>query len=165
MTDDELLTPTPGPVPDVDAIVRRTGPVLRRRLWLRRGRTAAGVAAVFAGGVGTGWLTMPDPVTELQYVRVPVPVPVPESGVLAKQPADAGRSPAELELAAEATDDRTESARLFREAGDKFLTDANDIASATRCYVNHLSEAGDAKVSAADSWLLMRLKLSRTQED
>jgi hypothetical protein len=56
------------------------------------------------------------------------------------------------------------SARLFRQAGDKYLAQGTDIASATRCYANHLAEAGPEAlaVTTDDSWLLMRLKASRT---
>jgi len=74
---------------------------------------------------------------------------------------------ADLELEAEKATDRTASARLYRRAGDKYLAELNDIPSATRCYSLYLAEAGPAgrPVAADDSWLLTRMKTSRTAQE
>jgi hypothetical protein len=76
-------------------------------------------------------------------------------------------SPFELELEAEQTLARTESARRFREAGDLYLRDFADYRSALRCYRNFLDTAGaaDLAVNSEDTWLLTSLKRAREQEN
>jgi hypothetical protein len=54
----------------------------------------------------------------------------------------------------------------YREAGDRYLRDENDLASAVRCYANALDSTSenDLAVRADDSWLLMALKQARRKE-
>ena len=75
-------------------------------------------------------------------------------------------SPGELELEAEKTLVKADSARLFREAGDSYVRDRADYQSALRCYRNFLDEAAPAErtVSPEDTWLLTSLKRAREQE-
>jgi hypothetical protein len=166
MTDDlaDLLGPKPAPTDPAakEALYRRTARVLAWRRTVRRAAVAAAVGLAFAAGVGAGRSAKPSPpAPELIPVPVPlpVPVPVPESSV-----PPAPLAAADLELEAEKATDRAASARLYRRAGDQYLTERTDIASATRCYANHLAEAGPdgLAVSADDSWLLIRMKASRT---
>ena len=76
------------------------------------------------------------------------------------------RSPAELELEAEQIDVKAESARRFREAGDRYLSEFADYRAALRCYRNFLDEAdpADRAVTPKDTWLLTSLKHAREQE-
>ncbi len=74
---------------------------------------------------------------------------------------------AELELDAEKTLAKAESARRFREAGDRYIVDYGDYSAALRCYRNFLDEAdpADLAVSPNDTWLLTSLKRAREQEN
>jgi hypothetical protein len=76
------------------------------------------------------------------------------------------RSPAEMELEAERNSVPAESARRFREAGDRYLLEMADYRSALRCYRNFLDEADEADLAAAasDTWLLASLKNARNKE-
>ena len=152
-----LLTPTPGELPPAarrDELLRASTRALRRGVWVRRTAAAAGVVGVFLSGAAAGWVLKPAP--EPQFVAVPVPPPEPAKD----DPPPRGPSAGELELKAELSDDRVEVARLYREAGDKYLADDKDYAQAARCYRLHLQAADPEvrKVSAADSWLLISMK-------
>jgi hypothetical protein len=130
----------------------------------------AGVALVFAVGGAAGWVLKPTPEREVVTVTVvrPMPVavvlpaPVPEPPA----PTDTPVSPAVLELLAEQANTPAEAAKLYRSAGDRYLTDAGDYEQAVRCYRLYFRHAGDAgaSVSAGDSWLLMSLKSSIRKE-
>lgn len=151
-----LLTPTPGePASAVrrSELLRASTRTLRRGVWVRRSAVAAGVVGVFLSGAAAGWTLKPTP--DPLVVAVPVPPPEPPQDEPPRGP-----SAGDLELKAELSDDRAEVARLYREAGDRYLADEKDYAQAARCYRLHL-QAADAevrKVSAADSWLLISMK-------
>ncbi|HVK15770.1 MAG TPA: hypothetical protein VM533_02415 [Fimbriiglobus sp.] len=142
-----------------EAVLRRTGRVIRRRPWVRRARLLTAAAGLVAAGGVAGWLAkdVPGPVTE--YVVLPVGVALPSSEPA--QPAPAEYVTAEqTELQAEQAADRATAAALYREAGDRYLADRNDSPQAARCYRLFLMRAGpDAlTVTADDSWLLIALK-------
>ena len=161
---DALLSPRPAITPDGvrEALFRRTA---RSLTFAQQVRTAARVAAVFAVGIGVGWVAKPlptVPVPEPQVVVVPVPVPVTDSaGPVAERP----RPPRELELLAEQTDDAAEAAKLYRAAGDALL-EGQDYGNAARCYRLHLARAGDTALLPArgDTWLLTSLKNTAYKE-
>lgn len=138
------------------AVLRQTAGVLRRRVFVRRGLTAVAAVALFAAGGVVGWVAKPTSapvVVNVPPEQAPPPTsPRPETEA---KPLSAEQ----LELRAELTDDPADAARLYREAGDRFLTD-RDYDNAARCYRRHLSaaDADGRKVSADDSWLLMSLK-------
>jgi hypothetical protein len=170
MTDDldALLGRSTGPTDPAarEALFRRTARALARDRFLRRAAAVAAVGLGFAAGVGTAWFgkpTPPAPPPELVSLPVPVPLPVPESP---GEVAPVALAAPQLELEAEQATDSAVSAKLYRQAGDKYLAELTDIASATRCYANHLAGAGPdgLAVSADDSWLLIRMKASRTNE-
>jgi hypothetical protein len=149
-----LLRPTPGPPPSAErraALLAVTTRVVRRRVWFRRVTVAAGVLAVFALGAASGWLLKPTPEREVVLVTAPPvepePIPPPPSA-------------AELELQAELADDRAEVARLYRAAGDAYLTVERDYVEAARCYRLFLSHADDAarRFATSDSWVLKSMK-------
>jgi hypothetical protein len=116
---------------------------------------AAGVLAVFALGFGSAWILKPVPEREVVFV----PKVEPPQDVTPVEPR--GPSAGQLEVKAELSDDRAEVARLYREAGDKYLTDEKDYAQAARCYQLFLQAADEEakKVSVSDSWLLLTLKV------
>lgn len=152
-----LLTPAPcEPASAVrrSELLRASTRTLRRGVWLRRSIAVAGVVGVFLSGAVAGWVLKPTPEREVVFVPVPPPEPPQDD------PPPRGPSAGDLELKAELSDDRAEVARLYKEAGDKYLTDEKDYAQAARCYRLHL-QAADAevrRVSAADSWLLISMK-------
>lgn len=170
--DDLLTPPAPAETPGLRAaILRRTEQRLARVRWVRRGVRVAAVAAVFALGVGVGFLRPPEVrettvvVREVEVVAVPVVVPVP--GASDEQPpaAPVVLTAARLELDAEQAD-APASAKLYRDAGDAYLSAEQDYANAARCYRLYLARAGDPALSpdAADSWLLTSLKNAAFKE-
>ncbi len=174
MTDDldELLAPpAPAETPGLrDAILRRTHRRLSRAKWVRRAVRFAAVAAVFAAGVGVGFLRVPEErervvlVREVEVVAVPVLVPVPVAPAEPPSPAPV-LAAARLELDAEQAD-APDAAKLYRAAGDRYLSAEQDYANAARCYRLFLARAGDTALSpdAGDSWLLTSLKNAAYQE-
>lgn len=111
---------------------------------------------LFVGGGVCGWLVKPTQATVVKSPSSkaepsPVSTPPPESDPLSAE---------KLELRAELADDPAEAARLYRTAGDRFLSD-RDYENAARCYRRHLSvaDAESQKVSASDSWMLTTMKV------
>jgi hypothetical protein len=171
----ELLAPPPADEsPGLrDAVLRHTQKRLALRKWTRRAVQAAGVAAVFALGIGLGmWGTpreretvfVPTPVPQIEVVTVPVVVPVPVLGGSAEPPTPV-RNARALELDAEQADG-AQAAALYRRAGDAYLDAERDYANAARCYRLFLARGGaDALVPARnDSWLLTSLKNAAFKE-
>jgi hypothetical protein len=168
MTDDELLTPKPATGNEqlrAELLSRTT----QRVRFAGRARTAARVGAClacFSAGAATTYLR-PAPEPRTVYVEIPA-APVADAPRSPEAPPAARvLSPAELELEAEKAVVKAESARLFREAGDRYLRDHADYRAALRCYRNFLDEADpDARtISADDTWLLTSLKRARAQEN
>lgn len=134
-----------------------TSRVLHRERQFRRVLVAAGVIAAFGAGGVCGWWAKPSPATVV-VVTPPEPVASPSNS----SPAVAVESltPEQLEVRAELAEDPAEAARLFREAGDRFLTARRDYENAARCYRRHLAVADDdaRKASSSDSWMLHTMK-------
>ena len=178
MTDDldRLLGPPPGGADDrlKVAILRRTTRAVGRRRWVRMAGKLTAAAGLFAAGVGVGWTGKADrvafehqwleesaPPPEVVAVPVFVPVAPPSLPVVENPYLTADRLEQQAELAGPA-----EAARLYRLAGDTYLTAAAEPGQAARCYKLHLRHAGPAAlaVEPADSWLLMSLKSQRKHE-
>jgi hypothetical protein len=160
MTEPDDLTPLlvpPSATPDPirrQARLRKTAGVIRRRRWVRRGVIGVAAVALFAAGGVVGWVAKPTPVVPPLVVP-----PEPETPVAPPPPAEP-QSAEKLELLAELADDPTTAARLYREAGDRFLTD-RDYENAARCYRRHLSvaDADTQRVNSSDSWMLHTMKV------
>jgi hypothetical protein len=157
-----LLGPVPAGVPDParrERAYRTTAGVLRRGRWVRRGWVGVMAAGLFAGGGVVGWVVKPTPTPEVVRVTVPEPPPSEPPPVIVPPVEPTPLTAEQLELRAELADEPAEAARLFREAGDKFLA-ARDFENAARCYRRHLHADPNARTpSTSDSWLLMTLKL------
>lgn len=169
MTDDDLLTPRPPAANDPlkAALLDRT---TRRLRFARRARLAVRVGvcvACFAAGLATALVRpAPEPIVAYVPVREELP-PAPKADPKDESPPPlaVALSPAQLELEAEKTLARAESAKLFREAGDRYLREYADYRAALRCYRNSLDTDPDAlAVSPDDTWLLTSLKRARAQE-
>ncbi len=148
-------TPTADPVRR-EATLRATVRALRRGRWLRRGLVGVCAVTLFVAGGVAGWFSKP---TRSPIVVVS-PEPPTEHPEIAPPATPAEPLTAErLELIAELADDPSEAARLYREAGDRFLTD-RDYENAARCYRRHLItvDADGRKLIASDSWMLQTMK-------
>jgi hypothetical protein len=166
MTDDELLTPRPAAGNDglKAALLSRTAGRVRFDRRMRLVSRIGVCVACFAAGLGVALLRPgPEPVKEYIVVRDEAP-PVAKADPSPAPPRSL--SPAELELQAEKTLVKAESARRFREAGDLYLRDYADYRAALRCYRNFLDEAdpADRRITPDDTWLLTSLKRAREQE-
>jgi hypothetical protein len=146
------------------AILRQTRRRLTRRRWLRRLARVALPAVCFAAGMVVMALRN-SPRAEPHVVTVAVPVERPAAQSVPPAVKKVA-SPEELELEAERSFARAESARRFREAGDRYLRELADYRAALRCYRNYLDEAEDGALAASadDTWLLTSLKDARRKE-
>jgi hypothetical protein len=166
MTDDELLTPrqvTGNDALRAELLARTAGQLHAGRRLRLAGRVAV-CAACFVAGLAVAWFR-PAPEPRTVYVAVHEPAPpavTPDS----QPPTPRTLTAADLELAAEQVTEKTEAARRFREAGDRYLRDYADYRAALRCYRNFLDEAdpADLRVVPEDTWLLTSLKRAREQE-
>jgi hypothetical protein len=145
-----------------ERILDKTTRVIRHRRWLRRLVVAAAMAACYAAGVLTVW-------PAARHADVPTPSPIVAAPRPLPQPSPSRStptlSPAQLEW--QAIDQRHGGADLYRQAGDRYLNEAQDVESALRCYRNALARGGDKAlaISADDSWLLVALKSSHSKEE
>lgn len=147
-----------------DSIRESTLGQVRNRARVRRVSRAGFIAIAFVGGMLLmGMLRERDTVERCVVLTVPVAIeaPVPETPIPPRS-----LTPAQVELEAERALAREESSRLFREAGNRFLTEEQNYQAAMRCYRNFLDEAGEADLAAAesDTWLLTSLKNARKKE-
>ena len=165
----ELLNPEQPPLDPArraELLALTTRKLSDRRF--KPGRTLLPLATLTAGLV-IGYLVQPTPEVRIERVEVPVevrvevPVSMPEPVAVATPEPP---TPERLELAAELADDRAESARLYRAAGDLFLEPRRDYAQAARCYRISLEATPPANrwVSATDTWLLAQMKVSFNSE-
>ena len=108
------------------------------------------------------------PIPQVEVVTAPVPVFIPVgSGSVEQVPTpDAPLTAAKLELNAELQDDAATAAKLYRQAGDRYLADEQDYANAARCYRLFLARGGDPALAPepGDSWLLTSLKNAAFKE-
>jgi hypothetical protein len=176
---DQLLAPhPPAEAPGLrEALLRRTERRLVVGRWVHRAGRCAALAAVFAAGIGVGlWraprqretVLVPTPVPHVEVVTVPVPVvfPVPGSSAGPAPAPAVARSARELVLEAEQADDSPTAAKLYRQAGDAYLSAEQDYAGAARCYRLFLARGGVTALTPepGDSWLLTSLKNAAFKE-
>jgi hypothetical protein len=168
---DELLAslvPLPINAALEEALRQQTTGVVRRRRWLRRCAFAVALAACYAAGLLTmHWL----PPTSSRQESVPE-----RSSELASSAAASKAAPdvpnaatddaPPVALEWQALDNPSGSPALLRVAGDRYLQETGDLASAVRCYRNLLDEESGAEptISTDDSWLLMALKEAKQRE-
>jgi hypothetical protein len=135
---DRLLEPKdPPPTPGLrDRLRAETTRRLRRGRWVWRVAAAAALAACYAGGAMTVWLTRPAP----ERIVVEKTIEKPAETDPAARP-EMPRSPHELELAAE-QNDGPERGRLYLEAGRAYARVENGP-GALRCYLNARDALGE----------------------
>jgi hypothetical protein len=134
-------------------------PKWRRRIpWLAASAVAAGLAAAFVAGYLLGRSQEPErrAVPEPQHVEPAPPPAAPPPAVVVKAP-----TASELEWQAFDTMDDRERARLYFLAGDLYLANLRDYASASRCYGQALRDCDpqDREIKPEDNYLVAMLKL------
>jgi hypothetical protein len=161
---DGLLRPPPG---EADPALRRrllerTTRTLRRRRRLRIVVWAAALAACYVLGLLTTLWLAPRRVEVVKVVE-PQPPPAPAPEAPPPPPPAAGPASA-VALEWQAFDD--ERRDLYRQAGDEYLHQDDDPASALRCYGQALNGASDKDlaISPDDDYLLMLVKEARQKE-
>lgn len=162
---DALLRP-PSP-PDNEtlrqAVYTQTRRVLHRRRRVRQFAYAASLLLSFAVGAGTVRMVAPT-----YRVERPDISPV---RTQRNQGADAPHSPTANDSALDAEwvafDSTERRGELYRRAGDRYITEENDLKSALRCYRNALDNGTeqDLVISTDDNWLLMAIKNARQKEN
>jgi hypothetical protein len=152
---EDLLRPQAArPAPDFRQTVLRVSlAVLRRRVWAARLATVTALAACFVAGALTLYLWHP-----------PQDKPDAPPGFSGGASTSQDQPVAALEdRAIQSAEQRTE---LFRQAGQRYLHEQNDVQAALRCY-GHSLDSGSEKdlvVNAKDDWLLIALKHARQEE-
>lgn len=162
---DNQLAPRPADPRDANhlaAIQRRTNRVIAFRTWMRRGKLVATGVVLLAGGAIGGWVSKPTPDPVREYVAVPVMIVLPPEPPTST-PTEEIVTAEQYELQAEQAS-AAEASRLYKLAGERFEK-RYDFAQASRCYRLHLLAAPSERVvSASDSWLLISLKTTQSQE-
>ena len=152
-----------------EAVWRRTAGAVRGRWWRRRVIAVGGLLTAYAAGLGTAVLVsgqLGAPTTTEQVVSAPAPAaePAPE----AAEPAVPLASLSAWELEEQVPlNPLCERPRLLKLAGDRYLADWGDVASALRCYRQLLDRLPPDKRTlpdTGDSWLLVTLKNARQTE-
>jgi hypothetical protein len=169
---DDLLRPPVAAVAD-EALRRRLLDQTTRALRGRRRRRvvawAAALAACYLAGVLTVYWLGPrriEQVVVVQKAPTPEPVPsTPQPKPVAPAPLDAKPTSA-VALEWKAFDADQHRPELYRKAGDRYLRENADPASALRCYGQSLNGASDKDlaISADDDYLLMLVKNARQKE-
>ena len=140
----------------------RTARVLRRRQRWKKLALAGALAASFLGGMATTYALLPlfaagkepEPPGVIVAVKSSEPT-VPETPLPRAQMV-------ELQARAQAS----ERVARLRRAGDLYLQEEQDYASALRCYAQALdgADAQTLEISPDDTWLEMALKDARRKE-
>jgi hypothetical protein len=135
---------------------QRTTRALRHRRRLQNLTLAMTLAACYAAGLLTMRWLMPG-------TSQPAPLPT-QAEVKESPPARIQPSPVALEW--QAVDNPGRRAELYRQAGDLYLTVADDPENALRSYGNALDAAAgeNLDISPNDNWLFMALKEARKKE-
>jgi len=145
------------------AVFDRTTRVLRRRRWLRRGAVALALCACYIAGAATVHLLTPPPSVVTVVVKEPGAPALPVPNVAPPRPEE---EPTAVAMEWDALDHPEKKVESYRRAGDRYLTESNDVQAAVRCYKQML-DAGteqDLVIAPDDNWLLMALKEARQKE-
>jgi len=151
------------------AVYTRTRRVLHRRRRVRQFAYAAALLMAFATGVFVTRMTAQTDAGE-RGASAPCSSEQPRVDSSAQQGADAPRSPLPEDSALTrewiAFDSADHRGELYRQAGDRYMTEENDPQSALRCFSNALDSGTDEDlaISSEDNWLLMAIKDARLKE-
>jgi hypothetical protein len=159
-SDDELLpllTPHGGPIVTDEAFARSLR-VLQSRARFRRVIKASALVAVLGLGIAIGWFAKPTPAVE------PSKPPV----AIEEAPHDGSSTfvaltPDQIEQKAELADDRGESGKYYKLAGDAYLA-RQRYDEAARCYRLFVNLSRETDLGKDDSWLLCSVKITSKKE-
>jgi hypothetical protein len=145
---------------------RTTRVVRRRRLVRRQADVSALAAAVVVAALVGGSLRPPPP------APIAPPPPIAQQAPPAQMPEPKSPEPEPMPAALvkewQAFDTRGPvRLALLLEAGDRYIADHHDLASAVRCYRQALDAAPEnmLEIRPTDNWLVMALKLDRQKEN
>jgi len=142
-----------------EALRRETTRILAQRRRWRRGLLVAGSAACLVAGALAALALVSAPPPSVS------PAPAPQQAVAPDAPRPADENPVALEWQA-FDSPPPRRAELYLAAGDRYLEEAHDMASALRCYKQALpSDRGVQEISADDNWLVMALKIDHRQRE
>jgi hypothetical protein len=175
---DEFLTNPPvrpEPVELRRALLQRTSLLVRRRRLVRRLVAAASVAAailVIALTIWTAFFGRPEPehkerpfVEQRKEIPMPPPTPRDDENHPDKQ-APEPALPRAVAMEWKAFDaPAAEKAALYVQAGDRYVEDSQDLASALRCYGQAVktAPAEALTIDPDDNWLVMALKMDQIE--
>jgi hypothetical protein len=145
------------------AMRERTTRVLRRRRRARQLGVVGVAAACYLAGLATMWLFLPRQVT-----KGDTPAPtliVADAGKLSEPEIKPPLRPELYEFEAQ-TAPPAERAAQLKKAGDLYLEQAHDYASALRCYGQAFDAGGPQALeySPDDNWLVVSIKNARRKE-
>ncbi len=146
------------------AVYNQTRRVFHRRRRWRQLAFAAALLLSFAAGAGVMRLCLPARSASKETSQ-----PVANSKSSAEDaPSFRNEMTNAHALAVEnvAFDSEERRGELYRQAGDRYMTEENDPQSALRCYGNALDNGNeqDLAISTNDNWLLMAIKDARQKE-
>jgi hypothetical protein len=143
-------------------VYTQTRHLLHRRRRLRQFAYAASLLVSFAAGALATWMALP---ARSASKGTPLPAPVANKETPTKEE-DLVKTPA-LDAEWIAFDSADHRSELYRQAGDRYIKEENDLQSALRCYSNALDNATeqDLAISPDDNWLLMAIKDARQKEN
>lgn len=148
------------------AILAETSRLVRRRMWRRRARLAAGWGLAYAAGLATAWLAWP------REAAPPLPASPMTTAATQVAAAESRQEPADEDLSTLSAEElrrrvagapRAEQLRLLRMAGDRYLYGTADVKAALDCYRQVIELTPRAELGrheADESWLLAELKSS-----
>lgn len=153
-------------------LLRQTTALVRRRRWQRRLIVAAAVAAAVLLVIGAIWRLVPagpeavdGPQPQAaQKLEPPAPAPPVEKPRVPEVSHPA--LPSALALEWKAFDaPRPQRAALYQQAGDRYVEEEQDVASALRCYGQAVqtAQAGELQIDPDDNWLVMALKFDEIE--
>jgi hypothetical protein len=156
-------------------LLRRTSGLVRRRRLVRRLAAVGAMSAALLLAALAWWLYPPPPpgpplLDQPQAKQPPAPEPpAPRPPEEKPPPAPAPAAPAlppAVALEWKAFDaPRPQKAALYVQAGDRYVEDDSDLASALRCYGQAVqtASAGELRIDPDDNWLVMALKLDQIE--
>jgi hypothetical protein len=146
-------------------VLNRTSRLVRRRRHVRRLGIVVALGMCFLAGMATMRWSAPPSIRE-RIVLVPQPAPTPLHSTPKLESPTVPMASTAVAMEYQALDSSRNRAELYRKAGDRYLQQEGDTASAVRCYRHIVDESKvkDLTISPDDNWLLMALKEAKRKE-
>jgi hypothetical protein len=165
---DDLLRPSTGAGGDETLRRRLLDQTIRALRGRRRRRVAvwvAALAACYVAGVLTFYWLGPRRIERIEVVQK-APTPEPSTPTPVKPAAPDAKPASAVAMEWKAFDADQHRPELYRKAGDRYMNEDADPASALRCYGQSLNGSSDKDlaISVNDDYLLMLVKNARQKE-